>query len=366
MKDEKLCLKWNYFEENISSAFREFRDNKDFFDVTLACDDEQQIQAHKVILSACSPFFRSVLNRNPHQHPLLYLKGVKYTDLQAVLSFMYQGEVNVAHEELNSFLEVGEDLKVKGLTQYKEDPPSQREPTSFKSQSQKPKKIQKHTSSISQQPTKHPRKAKAQESDILEVTTRKYEPCEIPERNLTATPTKPQAPGACNPPPLVTMAEQKEALVLYQEEEAVVTEVNNNKPDVGNEEHTQVKHKKRKKSKDKDHPKHTTNRIKDKKKKKKSKDGGEIINKESGVAADVTDHQQKKNKSKQPSVTPSAQVDVTDIGDDIENSMDSLPPDQDHSIMSPHRSQTPEQDTSLSYMLPRYSSLSDNSDENII
>jgi len=116
MGSEKFCLRWNDFETNISVAFRELRDDKDFFDVTLACDDEQ-IQAHKVILSACSPFFRNVLRRNPHQHPLLYLKGVKYTDLQSVLNFMYHGEVNVAQEELNSFLAVAEDLRVKGLTQ---------------------------------------------------------------------------------------------------------------------------------------------------------------------------------------------------------------------------------------------------------
>jgi len=116
MGSEKFCLRWNDFENNISSAFRELRDDKDFFDVTLACDDEQ-IQAHKVILSACSPFFRNILRRNPHQNPLLYLKGVKYTDLQSVLNFMYHGEVNVAQEELNSFLAVAEDLRVKGLTQ---------------------------------------------------------------------------------------------------------------------------------------------------------------------------------------------------------------------------------------------------------
>ena len=76
---EKFCLKWNDFEANVSCAFRELREDKDFFDVTLACDDEQ-IQAHKVIVSACSPFFRNVLRRNPHQHPLLYLKGVKYRE----------------------------------------------------------------------------------------------------------------------------------------------------------------------------------------------------------------------------------------------------------------------------------------------
>jgi len=113
---EKFCLKWNEFESNVSTAFRELRDDKDFFDVTLACEGNQ-LEAHKVILSACSPFFRAVLKRNPHSHPLLYLKGIKYEDVLAVLNFMYHGEVNIAQDELNSFLAVAEELQVKGLTQ---------------------------------------------------------------------------------------------------------------------------------------------------------------------------------------------------------------------------------------------------------
>jgi len=129
MASEKFCLRWNDFESNISVAFRELREEKDFFDVTLACDDSQ-VQAHKVILSACSPFFRNILRRNPHQHPLLYLKGVKYKELLSVLNFMYQGEVNVAQEELNSFLAVAEDLRVKGLTQNNSGaPPKERAPS---------------------------------------------------------------------------------------------------------------------------------------------------------------------------------------------------------------------------------------------
>ena len=116
MGTDKFCLRWNDFEGNISSALKELRDENEFFDVTIACDNEQ-IKAHKVILSACSPFFRNILRRNPHNHPLLYLKGVKFTDLEAVLNFMYHGEVNVAQEDLNSFLAVAEDLRVKGLTQ---------------------------------------------------------------------------------------------------------------------------------------------------------------------------------------------------------------------------------------------------------
>ena len=113
---EKFCLRWNDFENSISGAFRELRDQQDFFDVTIACEDNQ-IEAHKVILSACSPFFRSILKRNPHQHPLLYLNKVKYDCIVAVLNFMYHGEVNVAQDDLSTFLAVAEDLKVKGLTQ---------------------------------------------------------------------------------------------------------------------------------------------------------------------------------------------------------------------------------------------------------
>eukprot|EP00092_Neocalanus_flemingeri_P013082 GFUD01014097.1.p1 GENE.GFUD01014097.1~~GFUD01014097.1.p1 ORF type:complete len:352 (-),score=72.11 GFUD01014097.1:39-1094(-) len=150
MGSEKFCLRWNDFESNISTAFRELRDDKDFFDVTLACNGDQ-IQAHKVILSACSPFFRNILRRNPHQHPLLYLKGVKYTDLQSVLNFMYHGEVNVAQEELNSFLAVAEELSVKGLTQNQSSSTQ-----SAKHDSYSPPKPQIIKPSISHPPDREP------------------------------------------------------------------------------------------------------------------------------------------------------------------------------------------------------------------
>ena len=113
---EKFCLRWNDFETSLSSAFKEIREERDFFDVTLACDNDQ-IQAHKVILSACSPFFRNILRRNTHEHPLLYMKDISMTNLGCVLNFMYHGEVSVAQEDLNSFLATAEELKVKGLTQ---------------------------------------------------------------------------------------------------------------------------------------------------------------------------------------------------------------------------------------------------------
>jgi len=176
---EKFCLRWNDFESNISVAFRDLREEKDFFDITLACDDSSQVQAHKVILSACSPWFRNVLRQNPHQHPLLYLKGVKYKELVSVLNFMYQGEVNVAQEELNSFLAVAEDLRVKGLTQNNSssDSKSKSDPA--------PVKASRPAPPVSDPPPKRPRPAPVQsyqqqqpqdDDEIQEVMPVKAEP----------------------------------------------------------------------------------------------------------------------------------------------------------------------------------------------
>jgi len=197
MTTEKFCLRWNDFESNISGAFRELRDDKDFFDVTIACEDEQ-IQAHKVILSACSPFFRNVLRRNPHQHPLLYLKGVKYTDLQSVLNFMYHGEVNVAQEELNSFLAVAEDLRVKGLTQNQGNPSSSRQRDKSPPRINKPRIVEHDQPPPPKRPkpptpsqnfSPAPSQSFNKDDDIQELPSVKTEPREAPVFPSPALPT---------------------------------------------------------------------------------------------------------------------------------------------------------------------------------
>ena len=114
-ESDTFCLKWNEFENNVSSTLKDFKDEEDFFDVTLACEDDQ-VQAHKLIISACSPFFKQILRRHKHSAPLLYLKGVRFKDMVALLTFMYHGEVNVAQEDISQFLATAEELQVKGLT----------------------------------------------------------------------------------------------------------------------------------------------------------------------------------------------------------------------------------------------------------
>ena len=114
METEKFCLRWNDFETNISTAFKELREDKDFFDVTLACDDET-VEAHKVVISACSPFFRHILAKAKQAHPFIYLKGILHQDLLALLDYMYDGATKVATEDVNRFIEVAKELKIKGL-----------------------------------------------------------------------------------------------------------------------------------------------------------------------------------------------------------------------------------------------------------
>ena len=86
---EKLCLQWNEFQKNMKEAFRKLREDKNFTDVTLACKDGQQLEAHKVILVASSPFFKKLLERNKHPHPLIYMRGLKSEDLLAIIDFLY-------------------------------------------------------------------------------------------------------------------------------------------------------------------------------------------------------------------------------------------------------------------------------------
>jgi len=114
-EEEKLCLKWNDFQENAISAFGTLREDREFADVTLACEDGQQVEAHKVILASSSPFFLNLLRRNKHPHPLIYMRGLKSEDLVAMMDFLYFGEANVFQENLDSFLAVAEELHLKGL-----------------------------------------------------------------------------------------------------------------------------------------------------------------------------------------------------------------------------------------------------------
>jgi hypothetical protein len=116
---DKFCLKWNDFQHNIVGSFSELRRDTDFSDVTLVCE-EDHIEAHRIILTACSPFFSKVLKKNKHSHPMIYMRGLKAKELKAIVDFIYLGEANIYQEDLDAFLSISEELQLKGLSATQE------------------------------------------------------------------------------------------------------------------------------------------------------------------------------------------------------------------------------------------------------
>ena len=117
---EKYCLRWNDFQANVTGSFRKLRNADDFYDVTLVSDDQQQVSAHKVVLSASSEYFKNILKKNKHSHPLLCLNGVKSNDLHNILDYIYNGEIQIFQDDLDSFLATAKRFQLEGLNQGKE------------------------------------------------------------------------------------------------------------------------------------------------------------------------------------------------------------------------------------------------------
>ena len=87
---------------------------KTLSDVTLVCEEDYQIEAHRIVLAACSPFFSALLKKNNHSHPMIYMRGLKAKDLLNVVDFIYHGEANIYQDDLDGFLALADELQLKG------------------------------------------------------------------------------------------------------------------------------------------------------------------------------------------------------------------------------------------------------------
>ena len=113
---EKYTLNWNTFPEHLQLMFKDMYKEGQFSDVTLVSDDQTQFKAHKIVLSACSPVFKKIIDNNPSQHPLIYLSGIQSYELESILQFMYIGEARCYQERMGEFVKVAKDLEVKEIS----------------------------------------------------------------------------------------------------------------------------------------------------------------------------------------------------------------------------------------------------------
>ena len=130
---DKFSLKWNDFEKNVSKSFSQLRKETGLFDVTLVSSDQQQVSAHRLVLSACSDFFKTIFHSNTHSHPLLYLDGVDNREINLMLDYIYQGEVQIYQDNLDRFLDIAKKFNLDGLVPPGKDNENFKEEQSFPS-----------------------------------------------------------------------------------------------------------------------------------------------------------------------------------------------------------------------------------------
>ncbi|XP_074040480.1 tramtrack isoform X2 [Leptinotarsa decemlineata] len=120
MSSQRFCLRWNNHQSNLLSVFDQLFQDESFVDVTIAVEG-RLLKAHKMVLSACSPYFQALFMNHPDRHPIVILKDVPFNDMRCLLDFMYRGEVSVDQDRLSAFLRVAESLRIKGLTEVNEE-----------------------------------------------------------------------------------------------------------------------------------------------------------------------------------------------------------------------------------------------------
>ena len=99
---EKYTLTWHNYSDHLREALQEMMTTSEFADVTLITDDKQQIRAHRNILSAASPVFKSILQLNStNTNPVIYLRGIQYSEMESIMQFIYLGEARLYEERMN-------------------------------------------------------------------------------------------------------------------------------------------------------------------------------------------------------------------------------------------------------------------------
>lgn len=111
---DQFNIRWNNYTTVLQNVFRKLLEGEQFVDVTLACEG-QSIKCHRLILSACSTYFDRILTDNPSSNLVIYLKDMKFWELRALVTFMYNGEVSISQQKLPHLCKAAEALKVKGL-----------------------------------------------------------------------------------------------------------------------------------------------------------------------------------------------------------------------------------------------------------
>jgi len=117
---QQYNLKWTNHTYNLLQMFSEQLLKECLVDVTISCEG-QFIKAHKMVLSACSPYFQELFRIHAADHPVIIMNGVPFTTVRQMIDFMYQGEIKVGDADLDQLLTIAENLQIKGLCKIRRE-----------------------------------------------------------------------------------------------------------------------------------------------------------------------------------------------------------------------------------------------------
>ena len=122
MQQQKFSLTADAFSDHQRVILHDLLETNDFADVTLVCDDLKQIKAHRNILSASSPVFKTMLHIDTNNsHPVIYLRGIQYTEMESIIQYIYQGKATFLQERLNDLLSTAKSLQIRELANSVKD-----------------------------------------------------------------------------------------------------------------------------------------------------------------------------------------------------------------------------------------------------
>ena len=117
----KLTLNWDSYNIHIRELMDDLINDMDTADVTLVCGDEVKIRAHKLVLKACSLVFKNILGNNSNPNTFIYLRGIHSSEMYLILEYMYLGETTFEQDNMENFLQVANDLKIKEINEIKQE-----------------------------------------------------------------------------------------------------------------------------------------------------------------------------------------------------------------------------------------------------
>ena len=113
--EEKSHLNWFQYTDHLREMLQDLMKSSDLTDITIVCDDKRYLRAHKVVLGACSPFFKGIVNDLPH-NSMVYLKGIQSEEMQKCIEFMYLGQATLYQGKMDKFLEAANNLEIKEIS----------------------------------------------------------------------------------------------------------------------------------------------------------------------------------------------------------------------------------------------------------